>query len=342
MLAIDKFRLFLIEEKNYRQRTIEFYCQNIGRVLRHLNKDSCKPSDIQQLKLDMKKKGYSPSYINDHIISSRLWGQCFKKKGFDSIKLLPEQEPQKATMSDSEIEAFLNLPPTRKGEKEAENYSRWTIFFSIMAYTGMRPGEVAKLEVDDVDFGRQIFRVRPENDKTKNGRNVPIAPNLTDGLESFIQKLPKDEQHLFKSRRGGRKYGEEVVDNVDWHYNFHSRIKRLGIKRRHLTPYSLRHSFITSMLEEDVNVMKVQKIVGHRKLETTAHYTHLTTKDIISAITKHPLVKKHTDPKAMIKAISQAFKSFGLENDPRFDYELKEKPKSVEIKIKVKADKKKA
>lgn len=336
MLDSEKFKLFLIEQRNQRPRTVYYYLQTTKRLKKLVGRDDFVPDDIQRLKLQLKDQGYKASYINDYVDSSKLWAECFGLSGFNEIRDLPEQEPEKAIMSDIEIEKFLGLLPKRNGPKELRNHMRWTVFFSIMAFSGMRPGEVAKLTVDDVDFGSQVYRLRAENVKTNDYRNVPIASNVFDLVHKHIDDLPEGETLLFRSRRGGKKFGEMVVDNVDWHYNFHTRIKRLGIKRRYLTPYSLRHSFITSMLEQDVNIMKVQKIVGHRRLETTAHYTHLTTKDIINAISKHPLVKKHTDPRMTVKAISEAFKSFGLDSDPRFDFEMTETQDGVSIKLKIK------
>ena len=147
----------------------------------------------------------------------------------------------------------------------------------------------------------------------------PIPPHLLNEIKSHIDSL--DQKFLFPSRRGGNKDGiTPVVDNVDWHYNFHARIKRLGIKRQNLSPYSLRHSFITRMLEEDVNLFKVQKIVGHRKIETTAHYTHLTTKDIQTALRKDPLIKRKIAPEEMITQIVEHISTYTLQKDPRFDY----------------------
>jgi len=188
-------------------------------------------------------------------------------------------------MSDAEIEAFLSLPPPTNGERVKNNYAVWTLFFKILAYSGMRPGEVAHLAIDRVDFGRQVFVL--EDTKTNTPRYVPIAPALLSDLTDHIKTLTGDK--LFPSTRGGKFRQNGVVNDVDWGYNFHSRIKRLGIKRKNLRPYSLRPSFITRMLDEDVNIFKVQKIVGHRQISTTAHYTHLTTKDITRAINKDPL-----------------------------------------------------
>ncbi len=47
--------------------------------------------------------------------------------------------------------------------------------------------------------------------------------------------------------------------------------------KRKITPYSLRHSYATHLIEAGVDLLEVQKILGHRSILTTAKYTHLTT-----------------------------------------------------------------
>jgi len=185
-------------------------------------------------------------------------------------------------MSDTEIEEFLKLEPYKNQEKK--RFWMYTMFFKVMAYTAMRPGEVAHLTTDCVDFGRNIFLI--EDTKINRPRIVPIPPTIKEELESHIKSLPNSL--LFPKKQSPKK----PINNVDWQYAFSCRIKRLGLKRKNLVPYSLRHSWATRMVEADVNIFKIKSILGHQNIKQTEHYYHTSTKALQDTIKQDPMALK--------------------------------------------------
>lgn len=287
--------------------------------------------ELETFFLKLLKEGKRHSYLNSFINFLRVYNQ------YQPIPYIPkefkDQAVVKSTMSDKEIEEFLNLPcPTCKvrtksgwttRRTDSKGWNMWTMFFTIMAYTGMRTGEVAQLAVNDIDFGRQVFMLK--DTKTNTPRMVPLPPSIQAVLRQYTSDC--QTRQLFPTRRNSK---SKVVKNSDWHYNFHKRINIMGIKRQGLTPYSLRHSFITRMLEEDVNIFKVQKIVGHKQLSTTAGYTHLTTKDIIKTIKRDRLTLQ-SSPAQVIKLIREFVEDLELDTS-QYSFSFTENDVHVTLK----------
>jgi integrase/recombinase XerD len=63
----------------------------------------------------------------------------------------------------------------------------------------------------------------------------------------------------------------------------HAAAEMADLKKR-VTPHTLRHSFATHLLEQDIHIRVLQVLLGHSKVETTALYTHVATKTIREVI----------------------------------------------------------
>lgn len=325
----EGFTAFLLQN-NRRNTTIKRHILTLKFLhgkLPNFNKEN-----IDKFLLKQKEEGKANSYLNTQINTIRLYSQY---KNLDVYLQKHKQFKKtfsiKATLSDSEIEAFLALPIPYHAEKR--HWQIMTVFWSICAFTGMRPGEVAHLKVDDVDYGRGVFYIRQS--KTNQPGISPIPPNIIDLIRDHTKMVT---DYLFPSKLGGTHYsagGEAVIDNVDWGYDFKKRLKILGIKRVRLTPYSFRHSFATRLLEENVSLFHVKKLMRHTDLKSTLVYEHLTTKDLIQAIEKLPLIRKGTDPKTILQSLIELIKSFHIEQDSRFEYVLEESEDSLKFEVKI-------
>lgn len=299
MDELPAFRLYLLKEQKGKRRvrsekTADLHLALLTRLLKEAPTLSL--SAINTYLLSLLEKGRKGTYLNDYIDTLHVYGRFKGIKDYESLTYFPEDLFEKATMSDKEIEAFLSLEPekvTRFDTRKKQTYTyylglrRWklkTMFWKCLAFTGARPGEIATLTVDDVDFGRQVFVV---NGKTGH-RIIPIPTPLVLELTEYVKSL--EGPLLFPSERGGTTRQHGSLNDTAWGYDFHHRLKRLGIKRKNLTPYSLRHSFITRMLDEGINLYPLQNLVGHKQgSPVTSTYYHLTTKALVKTISKDPL-----------------------------------------------------
>lgn len=269
-------------------------------------------------------QGRSAKYLNTYLDALRVYCR-YKGIPYFKVDYYKEKETFKVLLNNEEIKSILELQPSTGGLKQARNWHVWTLFFSLCAYTGMRPGEVAKLTTSDFDFQQDTIIVRES--KIGEFRVVPLSPKIKDDLYKYTRSLTQDK--LFPSKQGG---GLGVVDDVDWGYNFGVRLRRLGIYRKGLSVYSLRFSFITRMLSEDVNLFKVQRIVGHHRVEQTAHYTRYVIKDLSRAIEKDSLAKDGISTQILAGYIKEAVEAI-VGADNRFQKSITDAPNRLTIDI---------
>lgn len=330
---MDEFRIHLLSTDRAVQTT-KRHIRYIGYVL------AAAPSfsipQIEGYLASLKLKGCKNTYLN-HIISSIRAYAHFKglKEHLKKIRYKKEEPFEKAVMSDEEIEAFLSLP--KPPYAASWDWYMWTVFFSIMAFSGLRPGEVAKLTVEDIDFGLNVFHIRGNSffkGKTSSSNvAVPIAINIQELLKEYLEKI--ETTNLFPSRRGGNQDTGGVVNQSNWWQNFKKRLKLLGVKRRNLSVYSLRHSYGTRLAEADINLYTIKKLMRHSNILTTETYMHLSTKDLQLAQNKLPLIRRKTRPKQILQSLVQTIKNFRIDEDQRFRYTLVEDGTSVRFECNI-------
>lgn len=311
---MDSFSMWLVRNGR-KETTIKGHIKRLKYLSKQI--EEFKIDEIDKFVLNCLERGLKNSSVNAYIDTIKVWGRFQHLKDIEDYKHLKPQKTTKAIMSDDEIERFLaikNVPKTSE-----QMHAIFTMFWTVWAFSGMRGKEVSNLTVSDIDFGSNTFIL--SDTKTNESRYVPIAPNIKQPLNNYIIGL--STPHLFMTSRNKK------LSDKTWGRDFHKRLKLLGIKRNRLTPYSLRHSFITRLLEEDVNMFKVQKIVGHKKIETTANYTHLTQKDVQKAIIKHPMIQNSLGVHHKIQRFIESINT--LQEDERLDVEFKKKKGFVSV-----------
>lgn len=151
----------------------------------------------------------------------------------------------------------------------------------ILFATGMRVSELCKLNVSDVDLSDGVIRIHGKGAKE---RMIQIGNNdVLSILRQYAYSVTRTEQSPFFVNRRGFRISEQSVRLILRHYE-------MALEgTQHITPHMFRHSFATLLLEEDVDIRYIQRMLGHSSIVTTQIYTHVATakqKDIL--MNKHP------------------------------------------------------
>ena len=148
----------------------------------------------------------------------------------------------------------------------------------VLLGTGIRLGELAALDMDDIDLDAKHLRVRAKG-------NVPQVKFIKTDLRTLLRRyLAERHRHgrpemeaLFLSNRDGRLCQRQIANRLaHW-------LRKAGIEKE-LTPHGLRHTFATHLYGATNDLLVVQRALGHRDVSTTQIYTHLVDGQLEEAL----------------------------------------------------------
>jgi site-specific recombinase XerD len=140
---------------------------------------------------------------------------------------------------------------------------------ALLARAGLRVGEVAALDVGDVEINERSGWVLVRRGKGLKERRVPLALEARKRLAAYLELRPGwAGDALFVSKSGRRMSSQAVQRMVS------GAAERAGIGGKRVTPHVLRHTFSTRFLRKGGDLATLQAILGHRSLETTSRYLH--------------------------------------------------------------------
>jgi integrase len=177
-----------------------------------------------------------------------------------------------------EVKYNIMLPDTHDKLMVIWRTQRYICAFLILKDTGLRPGELLALKWQDWDAETRFFPIlkaiesgtRDKEKGTKTGGTRPaiITERTAEEIETLRRKVkPKPEDYIFCNCYG------IPYDTHRLAWNFRASVKRAGLDRPELTPYWLRHTFNTRMLE-GLPGSTVDHLTGHSTEAMRRHYRH--------------------------------------------------------------------
>ena len=273
MTALRQRMLEDLRIRNYAPTTVACYIRSVAKFAQHFNKspDQLGPEEIRswQLFLLNEKRVKLSTYIQA-VCALRFFYQntLHRKIEIDRIPLPRYEKKLPVILSKAEVKALLEAPKNLKHRA----------MLSTMYGAGLRVSEVASLKVSDLDRERHVIWVR--GGKGHKDRQVMLAEPLRELLSAYWRwKRPTD--WLFPGTNPDCPIATTSVFRA-----CQKAARKAGISKP-IHPHSLRHAFATHLLDEGVNLLVIQTLLGHAHLKTTARYLHLSESAIRS--TRSPL-----------------------------------------------------
>jgi len=266
--TISPLRRRMIEDMTVRkfvEKTQKDYIRHVRGLTIFLGRspDTATAEDLRRYQLHLTESGIRPPSINSAVSALRFFFSTTLDRPEVTKLLAFVAEPRKipVVLSPEEVTRFLDAAPGPK----------YKAAFSAAYGAGLRVSEVVALKVSDVDSERMLLRI--EQAKGRKDRFAMLSPQLLALLRDWW-RIARPQVWLFP--------GQNLVNPLttrQFNRAVHTAAHMAEIAKR-VTPHTLRHSFATHLLEQNIDIRVIQVLLGHAKLETTSLYTRVATNTI--------------------------------------------------------------
>jgi integrase/recombinase XerD len=283
--AINPLRRRMIEDmtiRNFDQRTQQSYIRSVRSCCRYCDRQPGELTfeDVRLYQLHLVQSGLAPASVNGAMVALRFFFRVTLKRpeAMDYIPIVRQPQRLPVVLTPDEVANLLEAAPGLK----------WRTALSVAYGAGLRASEVVGLKVSDIDSER--MRIRVEQGKGRRDRDALLSPHLLAVLRNWW-RVARPPVWLFPSRLTAF----DAVTPRSLNRAFHDAARRAGIKKP-VCLHTLRHCFATHLLEQNVDIRVIQVLLGHRKLETTAVYTHVAAKTLDGIDSPLDLLKLRPPP----------------------------------------------
>jgi integrase/recombinase XerD len=252
--------------RNYSPRTIETYVSAVARFARHCGRspEVLDAEDVRRYQLHLLDQEHASwSRFNQTVCALRfLYGVTLgRPKVVTMIPFGKRPKTLPAVLSRDEVLRLFAAAPE----------GRYRTLLRTTYACGLRISEVVRLRVRDIDSGRGVLLVR--QGKGQKDRLVPLSPALLAELRAYWRRY-RPVDWLFPGQKRGQHLHLNALQRV-----VKRLVQPLGF-RKGVSMHTLRHSYATHLLEAGVDVVTLQRLLGHRQLSTTARYLHVSTQHL--------------------------------------------------------------
>jgi integrase/recombinase XerD len=272
---IQRMREELVR-RNYAETTMRSYLQAMEDFRRFIQKrlDQVSSEEIRKYQVHLlEERKLEPGTVAYRVAALRFFYVRTLKRPAMREDLPYPNSPKHARR----LPTILTPEEVSRLIDSARNLFHYAMLLTMYS-AGLRRSELCKLKVSNIDSGRMVIRI--ERGKGGVDREVPLNPKLLTTLREYWRWM-RPKTYLFPGTRNGWRADKPITPKVIWEA-VQEAARKAGIQK-HVTPHTLRHCFATHMLEDGADLRTIQVLMGHKDIEATTRYLHVSPKRLQAA-----------------------------------------------------------
>lgn len=299
---LDRFKKYLLVERNFSQYTVRNYLQDLTRFFSFLlmRKVSSLEEVDKALLRDylqwLDEMGIVRASIVRNLSALRSFYRYLVQLG--SLSYNPLVSFSRPKM-EKRLPSFMNMGEMRKlldmPDPSTPAGLRDRALLELLYAAGIRISELAKLDTDHLNLESRELRVWGKGSKERIAlMGIPAAKSLENYIANGRPLLlkGKNSRSLFLNKNGGRlsiRYIQQLIKR---------KASDAGVTKR-VHPHLFRHTFATHLLDGGADLRAVQELLGHASLSSTQIYTHVSQSHAKKVyLAAHPRAGSHSNEQA--------------------------------------------
>lgn len=288
-----EFEDYLVNERGLSMNTVRSYLIDLTDLADYLQQegevliDQLTIHDLRGWLAANYERNLAPATIARRAAAIRtftLWAHQRKQLAVDVGAQLVSPKVGKKLPSILRVDQASELLNNLSSSADDPQAIRDSAMLEIMYAAGIRVAELVGLDIDDIDFGRNVLAVTGKGNKQ---RYVPLG---IPAMKALVIYLNEARPNLITKNSGaalflglrGKRIDQRVVRAVVAQVLADNELLDIG-------PHGFRHSAATHLLEGGADIRSVQELLGHASLATTQRYTHVASERLKSVYNQaHP------------------------------------------------------
>ena len=269
---ISPLRQRMLDDMRLRKlspKTQSGYIRAVVNFTRFLKRspDTAEAEDLRRYQLHLVEQGTSSGSLNANISGLRFF--------FDVTVDRPEtMKGMRHVYQPRKLPEILSLEEVARLLENAGGL-KYQAALGVAYGAGLRASEVVHLKVTDIDSERMILRV--DEGKGQRDRHALLSPSLLRLLRAWW----RDGRARHRLLPGGWLFPGQIPVNPMSTRQLSRAFQMARVAAeidKRVSLHSLRHAFATHLLEHHEDIRVIQVLLGHKKLENTARYSHVAAK----------------------------------------------------------------